>query len=233
MRELDLQRAFPGAGAPAEDFQDQPGAVEHLGAPGLFQIALLHRRERAIHHHDAGLVAFDQAGDLLDLALADEGRGTDIAERHDAGRDHVEIDGAGEPDGLVELGLRASAAPPAHARPARGAVPAQMRLDHDRAARPRALPRARAIAAAIEPAGLQSSLFPGRRLLGPFEQLDRMTRHDRRDGVLVDQLRMPIAPQQHAEIIEPGHHALQLHPVHQEDRERGLVLADMVEEGVL
>ena len=104
VRELDLQRAFARAGAPAENFEDQPGAVEHLGVPGLLEIALLHRRERAIHHHDAGLVAFDQAGDLLDLALADEGRRADVAERHDAGRDHVEIDGAGEPDRLVELG---------------------------------------------------------------------------------------------------------------------------------
>ena len=56
MRELDLQRALARARAAAENFEDQPGAVEHLGAPGLFQIALLHRRERAIHHDDAGVV---------------------------------------------------------------------------------------------------------------------------------------------------------------------------------
>ena len=84
MRELDLQRAFTRARAPAENLQDQAGAIDHLGAPGLFEVALLHRRERAIHHHDSGLVGFDQAGDLLDLALADEGRGSDVAERHDA-----------------------------------------------------------------------------------------------------------------------------------------------------
>ena len=43
MRQLDLQPAFARARAPAEDLQDQPGAVEHLGVPGLLEIALLHR----------------------------------------------------------------------------------------------------------------------------------------------------------------------------------------------
>src|SRR5437588_11873828 len=60
-----------------------------------------------------------------------------------------------------------------------------------------------------------------------------MTRHDRGYGVLVDELRVPVAPQQHAKIVEPGHHALQLDAVHQEYRERRLVLAYVVEEGVL
>src|SRR5262249_20507206 len=75
MRQLDLQGAFAGAGTPAEDFQDQSGAIEHLRAPGFFEITLLHRRERAIHHHYARVIGFDQAGNLLDLALADESRG--------------------------------------------------------------------------------------------------------------------------------------------------------------
>ena len=61
MRKLDLQRAFLGLGAAAEDFQDQAGAVEHLGVPGLLQIALLDRRQRAIHHHQFDVVAFDRA----------------------------------------------------------------------------------------------------------------------------------------------------------------------------
>ena len=54
MRVLDLQRPFPCARAPAEDFQDQAGAIDDLRVPGLFQIALLHRRNRAIHHHHGG-----------------------------------------------------------------------------------------------------------------------------------------------------------------------------------
>ena len=106
VRVLDLQRSFAGAGAPSEDFQDQAGAVEHLGAPGLFEIALLYGRERAVHDDDADLLALDDASKLVDLALADVSRGPDVAQRGDAGSDHVELDRAREPDRLFEPRLR-------------------------------------------------------------------------------------------------------------------------------
>src|SRR4030081_2153396 len=57
MREFNLQRAFPGLGAAAEDFQYQAGTVENLGVPGLLEIALLDRRQRAIHHHQFNVAA--------------------------------------------------------------------------------------------------------------------------------------------------------------------------------
>ena len=75
MRVFDLQRAFARARAASENLEDEPGAVEHLGVPGPFQIALLHRRERAVHHHDAGVELLISPGEFLDLAFAEIGRG--------------------------------------------------------------------------------------------------------------------------------------------------------------
>jgi len=44
---------------------------------------------------------------------------------------------------------------------------------------------------------------------------------------------MPVAPQEDREIIEPGDHALQLDAIDQEDSDRRLLLADMVQEHIL
>src|SRR5262249_11480663 len=70
-------------------------------------------------------------------------------------------------------------------------------------------------------------------LLGALEQLHWSGRHHRRNRMLVDQLRMRIAAQQHREIVEPSHDALQLHAIHEEDRHWHLVLADVIQEHVL
>jgi hypothetical protein len=44
---------------------------------------------------------------------------------------------------------------------------------------------------------------------------------------------MPVPSQQHAKIIEPGHHALQLDAIHQKNGEWDFAFADVIEEGVL
>jgi hypothetical protein len=94
MRELDLQRAFLGARAPAEDFEDQPGTVDDLRVPGLLQIALLHRRDRAIHDDDGCLMALRQPGNLIDLARAEISRRPDVVEGDEPRLYDVEVDRA-------------------------------------------------------------------------------------------------------------------------------------------
>jgi hypothetical protein len=80
---------------------------------------------------------------------------------------------------------------------------------------------------------LQSGLFHGGALFTAFEQLHGMPRHDGRNRVLVDELRMPVPPQKDAKIVEPGHDSLQLHPVHEKDREGDFGFANVIEESVL
>ena len=65
------------------------------------------------------------------------------------------------------------------------------------------------------------------------QERDRTARHNCRDGVFVDKLRMAITPQENAEIIEPGDDSLQLYAINEEDREWCLVFANVIEKGVL
>ena len=233
MRVLDLQRAFAGAGAPAEDFQNQSGAIDDLRAPGFFEIALLHRGDWAVHHHHGRGMAFDQPGNLVDLAGADIGRRPHVVERDQSLLHDIEVDGARQSGGFFEaslgrarLRLRAAGLAPHLAL--------EPRLDHDGAAGLRARRRrAQEIGAFVTLALFQSDLVPSRRLFAAFEQLDRVTGHDGRNRVLVDELGMPIPPQQNAEIIEPCHDALQFNAVDQENGQRNFCFADVIEESVL
>ena len=70
------------------------------------------------------------------------------------------------------------------------------------------------------------------RALFVFE-FDGLSRHDRRNRVLVDELRPPIPHKRDTEIVERGHDALQLDAVHEEYRQGRLLLADVIEERVL
>src|SRR5580692_11840239 len=66
-------------------------------------------------------------------------------------------------------------------------------------------------------------------LVAGLEHLNRLAGHDRRYGMLINELGMPVAAQQYAEIVEPCDDTLQFDAVDQEDRERNIVLTYKIE----
>src|SRR5262245_7275933 len=233
MRKLDLQGALARARAPSENFEDQSRAVDYFRVPRLLQIALLNRRKRTIHDHDRRRHAFCKPGDFINLALANIGRRSNFAERHQSGFDDCQIDSARKPDGFLKTRFRRTGVR-GQAAAASGRRLLEPRLDDNR---PTGLDtrcgRAQTIGTLVATAYFQLGFISGRRLVGPFEALDRMTRHDGRNRMLVYELGMSISSQQHAEVIEPGHDALQLDTVHQKNCERYFTFADVIEKCVL
>src|SRR5579871_3641122 len=102
MRQLDLKRALLGFGATPKNFKNEPGAVEYLRAPGLLEVALLDRRQRAVHHHELSLMAADEADNLFDLTFAEISRGPDLVDRGNQRVGNRQVDGAREPRSFLE-----------------------------------------------------------------------------------------------------------------------------------
>jgi hypothetical protein len=72
MRKFDLQAALGGRGALAEDFEDQPGAIDHLGAERRFEITLLDRGQRRIDHNELDTLRRYVGRDRVDLPDAEQ-----------------------------------------------------------------------------------------------------------------------------------------------------------------
>ena len=71
--EVDLEAALTRSRASTENLQDQAGPVDDLAVPGLFEVALLDRRQCRIDDRDPDLMLFDRRLQLGDDALAEEG----------------------------------------------------------------------------------------------------------------------------------------------------------------
>src|SRR3546814_16627402 len=74
MRQLDLEPPFGGRRALAEAFEDQPGAVDHLGLERGFEVALLDRRQRGIEDDANGFLHSPGRSKRLHLAAAEKAR---------------------------------------------------------------------------------------------------------------------------------------------------------------
>ena len=101
-RQFDLQPALLRPRAAAEDLENEPGAVDDLAVPFLFQIALLDRRQVVVDDGGFGFGGADQGSQFLDLAGAEQGRGRGLAQAHDLLGADVEVQRAGEARGLLE-----------------------------------------------------------------------------------------------------------------------------------
>jgi hypothetical protein len=112
MRELDLQLALARAGALAEDLEDQAGAIEHLGLPGLLEVALLYRGKRPVDDDEADMLVGDDRPDLVELAGPEERPCPRARERHDPRRHHLEIERFGKAHRLGERILGVAGAVP-------------------------------------------------------------------------------------------------------------------------
>ena len=137
-RQFDLQAAFTRPGAGAEDFQDQSGAVDHLGFQAAFEIALLDRRQRMVHHHQIDRVPFflgltDQVGEVLQRAGAKQGSRLRTVDLDRLGMDDIQVDRGSQPFSFLKTSFRATCS-------IRGIGIAQDRVNHDGAAGARGRP---------------------------------------------------------------------------------------------
>src|SRR5665213_2235859 len=156
MCKLNLQRAFLGLGAATEDFEDQPGAVEDLSIPGFLEVALLDRRQCAIHYHQFDFVSGYESDNLLDLALAEIRRRPNLTDRCDERLRDRKIDSTRKAHGFLEPRLRTANAMTIRLRIGVAAAHAQIGADHDHPPGCFAPCRPRTVGAPFRIAGFQS-----------------------------------------------------------------------------
>ena len=114
MRQLHLQAPFGSRCAFAENFKDQPGAVDHLALQLLLKIALLDGGQRAVDDDQSSVFQIAGNIDVLDLPFAEQRPGPRLADRNGHGVNHDQPDRQREPAGLFEACSRIDARAAAH-----------------------------------------------------------------------------------------------------------------------
>ncbi len=136
LRDLDLEPSFAGAGALGEDVEDQVRAVEHLGAEGLGEIALLSRGQFVLEQGEVRAPLLEQLGQFGGLAAADERRGVGAVAALMEGADDLGAGRDRQPPELVERLLRGPTRRDRAAAGRRGRPSRAARRDAARSGRP-------------------------------------------------------------------------------------------------
>jgi hypothetical protein len=215
LRELDLQLAFVRARALREDVENQPRAIDDAALGEFFEIALLHRRERAVDQDQVRVERLPLQGELLGLAGADE-----VAR-------------------VRPVDARGQRADDARAR--RACKLAKL-IESDRVGAARLLrlqeQRAFAFSGSFEQRDLLVMLGRlgrhGRGAAGTGfgADADIACRYDRRYRVLVNHLADGIA-EQHDELVERLHRTLQFDAVDEVDRHRHALTPQRIQKWIL
>ncbi len=100
MRQLHLQPPLGGGSALPENFQDQPGAVDHLGFQRGFQIALLNRSQARVEHDELCVLHPRGGGDGVNLPLPDQRGRARVAQPHRQPISHIQPDRHRQPGGF-------------------------------------------------------------------------------------------------------------------------------------
>jgi hypothetical protein len=214
LRKLDLELAFVRARALREDVEDEPRAVDDAALGELFEVALLHRAQAPVDQDQVGIERLALDLELLGLAGADEVAWIRPVDARGQLADDARARRARELAKLIESGRVGAAR--------------LLRLQQQRAF---------AFSGSFEQRELLVMLARlGRRGRGAWAALgadaDIARGHHGRYGVIVNHLAHGIA-EQHDELVERLHRALQLDAVDEVDRYGDVFLAQSIQERVL
>jgi hypothetical protein len=81
-----------GTRSRAEDFEDQTCAVNDLRLPAAFEIALLHRAQHTIDHHQTYPLVADHSAETLERPAPDEPSRLRASDPSNLGADDIEAD---------------------------------------------------------------------------------------------------------------------------------------------
>src|SRR5690606_24667640 len=116
VRELDLQAAFRGGRALAENFEDQAGAIDYLALELFLEVALLDRRQRAVDDDQFGRVLLAGSRYALDLAMPEQRRRANLADRDHQRLGHHQPDRQRQAARLLQPRVRVLRRARAHVR---------------------------------------------------------------------------------------------------------------------